>query len=54
MNILENGDYQLDDGTIIPKEQVGQQYKKLQEAPPSKEKEELQEGQCSGKMLLTD
>jgi hypothetical protein len=55
MKVLENGDYKLDDGTIIPRDQVTQQYKNAQEKKsPEGKKDDLQEGQCSGKILLQD
>lgn len=56
MKINENGDYVLDDGTVIPKDQVSKLYKKLPNSNPAKnqEKNELAEGQCSGPVPLND
>lgn len=60
MKILENGDYLKDDGTIIPADEVAEQYKKAPRSAQSLEAEEsekdnqLQEGQSSGPMRLED
>lgn len=60
MRILENGDYVKDDGTVIPADEVGKQYKKAPrsqeslEAEAADESKQLQEGQSSGPMRLED
>jgi hypothetical protein len=59
MKVNENGDYQLNDGTLIPKEQVTKQYlmkepASVSEDSPKSDKLVLEEGQCSGKILLQD
>lgn len=58
MKVLPNGDYQLDDGRIIPADQIGKLHQKapksesLAKAP--EKKTELSEGQSSGVMRLED
>ncbi len=60
MQILENGDYLLDDGRVIKAEDVAKQYKTAPRSAKSLEAEEsdtdnqLQEGQSSGPMRLED
>jgi hypothetical protein len=60
MKILENGDYQLDDGRIIPASEIGRQFEKAPksesavEAEKSGEKQTLAEGQSSGVIRLED
>lgn len=58
MKVLESGDYQLEDGTIIPKDKIAKQHLSAPSVKTEKkqkdEKAELQEGQCSGKIPLTD
>ncbi len=60
MRLLENGDWIKDDGTIVTKEEIAQQYKKAPRSAQSLEAEEsdkgkqLQEGQSSGPMRLED
>ena len=53
MKVLENGDYLLDDGRVIPADQVGKLHEK-QPGPKSEDKNELSEGQCSGPIKLED
>ena len=56
MEILDNGDYKLVNGKIISRDAIGQLHTKVESPKPVKSegKEELQEGQCSGKLLLED
>jgi hypothetical protein len=53
MKVLENGDYLLDDGTVVPASEIGKLYEKTPK-PKSAEKDELSEGQCSGPIRLED
>jgi hypothetical protein len=56
MEILDNGDYKLVNGTIISRDAISQLHTKMEAPKPVKieGKEELQEGQCSGKLQLED
>jgi hypothetical protein len=58
MRVLENGDYQLDDGRVIRADQVAKQYssapKVESKLPVSKPGLELSEGQSSGRIQLED
>lgn len=53
MKVLPNGDYQLDDGSIVPADKIGKIYEKDKKVKDS-EKIPLQEGQSSGPILLQD
>ena len=53
MKVLENGDYLLDDGTVVPADEIGRLYEK-NPVPASDEDNELSEGQCSGPIRLED
>jgi hypothetical protein len=52
MKVLENGDYQLDDGSIVPADKIGKLFEKEPKKKP--EKDQLEEGQCSGPIQLHD
>lgn len=57
MKVLENGDYQLDDGRVIPAAQIGKLHKtapRTESVQPSPEKKELSEGEASGVIRLED
>ena len=58
MRVLENGDYLLDDGRIIPADQIGKLHTsapKSESLKPAEQKpQELSEGQSSGVILLED
>ena len=58
MKILPNGDYQLDDGRIIPADQIGKLHQNAPKSEsmgtPSEKKTELAEGQSSGIIRLED
>lgn len=58
MKVLENGDYQLDDGRVVPADQIGKQFKAApKSAVLSPEKEApkpLEEGASSGVIRLED
>lgn len=60
MRVLENGDYLLDDGTVIPAKEIGKLHEKAPKAQSASEakeedsKQELSEGQSSGVIRLED
>jgi hypothetical protein len=60
MKVLENGDYLLDDGRVIPADQIAKQGKtaprsaRATEAQAKEDALELQEGQSSGTIRLED
>lgn len=60
MKVLENGDYLLSDGRVIPAAEIAKQGKTAprsavaSEAEAKKEALELQEGQSSGTIRLED
>jgi len=54
MQVLPNGDYQKDDGTVIKKEDVGRLHLESRKPESEPDKMELQEGACSGPIQLHD
>ena len=58
MKILDNGDYQLDNGQVIPASEVGKMHKTAPKSeslkPVEKKPQELAEGQSSGVIRLED
>lgn len=58
MKVLANGDYQLDNGQVIPASEVGKLHQKAPKseslAPKETKKQELAEGQSSGVIRLED
>lgn len=52
MRVLANGNYELDDGSIVPASEVGKIFEKKKKNP--KENDCLQEGHCSDPILLED
>jgi hypothetical protein len=58
MKVLDNGDYQLDNGKVIPASEIGKAHQKAPKSESLKPKEskpqELSEGQSSGVIRLED
>jgi hypothetical protein len=57
MKVLENGDYLLDDGRVIPATQIGKLHKtapKTEAVVPAPGPKELSEGETSGVIRLED
>ena len=58
MKVLENGDYQLEDGRVLPADQVGKQFKAAPKSatlvPVKNEPKPLEEGASSGVIMLED
>lgn len=58
MKVLENGDYLLNDGRIIPASEIGKLHQTAPKSeslkPAEKKPQELAEGQSSGNILLED
>ena len=58
MKVLENGDYQLDNGQVIPASKIGKLHQSAPKSeslkPSEKKPQELAEGQTSGVIRLED
>lgn len=60
MKVLPDGRYQLEDGTIVPRDKLGQMYleaplsSRAQTEQEEKEESELKEGQSSGVIDLVE
>ncbi len=58
MKILPNGDYQMDDGRVIPASEIGKMHQKAPKSeslkPSQLKPQELAEGQSSGVIRLED
>ena len=54
MKVLENGDYLLDDGRVIPADDVGKLHEKSAKKTKQPNELNLEEGQCSGIIPLND
>jgi hypothetical protein len=57
MKVLANGDYQLDDGKVIPASEIGKLHQKAPKSEslkPVEKSKELAEGQSSGVIRLED
>jgi hypothetical protein len=58
MKVQEDGSYKLDDGRVIPADQIGKLHtettRKVMESPQKPQRIELSEGEVSGIMRLED